>query len=155
MIERQQRIAWIEAVLEEYLAASTAADLLAARTKIDPSFGNRHGWTARAGVAFAENLEATYIIRIYTEFEAALRDYWLRFLKKLTRPKMFQLVNEAIPDQRFSVDVVDHADEIRVYRNYLVHDNEDEAGGKIVPFSVQESKSRLCAYLGCLNPRWR
>ena len=145
---------WIEAVLEEYLAASTAAELRTARTKLDPSFGNRCGWKARAGVAFAENLEPTYIIRIYTEFESALRDYWLTFRKQVTRPRMYQLVNEAIPDQRFSREVIANADEIRVYRNSLVHDNEDEAGEEIVAFSVQESKSRLCAYLGRLSASW-
>jgi hypothetical protein len=60
MIKRQQRIARISAVLQEHLAAKTASDLLTAQTNANPSYGRDHGWEPRAGVAFTDNLEATY-----------------------------------------------------------------------------------------------
>ncbi len=131
MIKRQQRIARIAAVLQEYFAAKTASDLLTAQTTANPSFGRDHGWEPRAGTAFTSNLEATYIIRIYAEFEAALRDYWLTYRGRDTRPKMYQLVNEAIPDEAFSQDIIDNADDVREFRNFLVHDSEDEPGEDI------------------------
>src|SRR5439155_7570710 len=121
MIKRQQRIARITAVLQEYLTAKTASDLLTAQSDANPSYGRDHGWEPRAGEAFTDNLEATYIIRIYAEFEAALRDYWLTYRKQTTRPKMYQLVNEAIPDRGFSQDIIDNADDVREFRNYLVY----------------------------------
>jgi hypothetical protein len=155
MIKCQQRIARISAVLQEYLAAKTASNLLTAQTDANPSYGYSHGWEQRAGVAFTDNLEATYIIRIYAEFEAALRDYWLTYRGQMTRPKMYHLINQAIPDQAFSQDVVDNADDVREYRNFLVHDIEDEPGENLVAFTVPKAKSHLCAYLGRLDPAWR
>jgi len=73
MIRRQQRIKWIAAVAKEYLAAKSAADLLATRLQADPNYGDSHGWEAGDGVAFKANLESTYIVRLYAEFEAGLR----------------------------------------------------------------------------------
>lgn len=155
MIKRQRRIERISAVLQEFRAAKTASDWLATQMKADSRYGFDHGWEPRAGTAFVENLEATYIIRIYAEFEATLRDYWLTYWKQATRPKMYQLVNKAIPDQRFSEDVVDNADDVRLYRNFLVHDIEDEPGEALATFSVPQAKSHLCAYIARLDPTWR
>src|SRR6266446_4359576 len=121
MIKRQLRIQRINAVLQEYLAASTAAELLSAQTEADPSYGSSKGWEPRAGDAFVAKLEATYIIRIFAEFEVGLRDYWLTYRKKDTRPKMYQLLNESIPTQHFPQDYIDKADDVREYRNFLVH----------------------------------
>ena len=82
MIKRQQRIEWIAAVAKEYLAAKSAADLLATQLQADPNYGDSHGWEARDGVAFKANLESTYIVRLYAEFEAGLRDYWANHLNQ-------------------------------------------------------------------------
>lgn len=155
MIKRQQRIARIAAVLEEYFAARTASDLLTERTDANPGYGLEHGWKAAAGKAFADNLATTYIVRIFAEFEAALRDYWATYRKKKTQPRTFELVNRAIPGPSFSRDIVDDADAVREFRNRLVHDLEDEPGNGGGAFTVQEAKSRLCAYLGRLDPAWR
>ena len=154
MIKRQLRIERINAVLQEYLAANTAAGLLISQTQPDPSYGYTRGWEPKAGSAFVKNLEATYIIRIYAEFEAGLRDYWLTYWKQTTRPKMFQLINHAIPTQHFPRDTIDNADGVREYRNFLVHDIEDEPGEDIV-VTVQEAKKHLCAYIACFDPAWR
>lgn len=155
MIKRQQRIQRIANVLQEYLAAKTASDLLAAQTDANPNYGRDHGWESRSGTAFTAHLEATYIIRIYAEFEAALRDYWLTYHGQSTRPRMHQLVNQAIPDQRFSQDVIDRADDVREYRNFLIHEIDDEPGERMATFTVQQAKSHLCSYLSRLNPSWR
>ncbi len=155
MIKRQGRIERIAMVLQEYLAAKTASTLLAAQTDADRGYGRAYGWEPRAGAAFTQNLELTYIVRIYSEFEVTLRDYWLTHYKQTTRPKMFQLVNEAVPDQRFSRDVIDNANDVRVFRNFLVHDLEDEPGEGMVRFTVHQAKSHLCAYIGRLDPTWR
>ena len=155
MIKRQRRIERIIAVLQEYLAAKTASDLLSTQTDANPNYGRDHEWEPRAGVAFTDNLEATYIIRIYAEFEAALRDYWLTYRRHTTRPRMYQLVNQAIPDQSFSQDVIDSVDDIREYRNLLVHDIDDEPGEDVVIFTVQQAKSHLCTYISRLDPSWQ
>jgi hypothetical protein len=142
------------AVAQEYLAAKTAGNLLSAQLDADPSFGSRYGWEPRAGAAFCDKLEATYIIRMYAEFEAGLRDYWKNHLGQNTRPPMIQLVRHAIPNQYFTQDCIDNADDVRVYRNFLVHDIEEDPPADVVVFSVEQAKTHLCTYFGRLDPRW-
>lgn len=155
MIKRQLRIARIASVAEEYRAARTAAGLLDERTKADPNYGEQFGWRQRAGRDFEDKLEATYIIRIYAEFEAALRSFWATYRRQQTHPAMVQLVNAAIPNQRFPQDVVDNADDLRVYRNFLVHDTEDEPPADMVTFNVAEAKKHTCAYIACFDAEWK
>jgi hypothetical protein len=155
MIKRQLRIQRINNVFQEYLAASTAAELLVAETKPNPSYGSSKGWDPKAGDAFVANLEATYLIRIYAEFEAGLRDYWLTYRKKDTQPMMYQLLNQAIPTQHFTQDCIDRADEVREYRNFLVHDIEGEPNDDRKSFTVRDAKKHLCAYIACLDVAWR
>lgn len=155
MIKRQLRILRIVAVAEEYQAASSAVDLLQERLKADPNYGRQHGWRQRAGMELGVNLAGTCVIRVYAEFEAALRDHWVTHRGKTTHPKMSQLVNEAIPDQHFPLDRVDSADDVRKYRNFVVHDVEEKPPVEMTTFTVAETKKHLCAYLACLDPRWK
>src|SRR5947207_14146374 len=101
MIKRQQRIEWIAAVAKEYLAARSAAELLRAQLRADPNYGTSRGWEARDGDAFNANLESTYIVRLYAEFEAGLRDYWANHLNRTTHPPMVQLL-QSLANQRVS-----------------------------------------------------
>lgn len=117
MIKRQQRIEWIAAVAKEYLAARAAAELLDKQLHADPSYGTGRGWEARDGAAFRGNLESTYIIRIYAEFEAGLRDYWRNYLQRPTHPPMVQLL-QSLANQRISTDRLEDADAVREYRNF-------------------------------------
>ena len=152
MNKRQFRIDRIEAVLHEYFAAETAAGLLGNAMKADPSFGRRHGWQQRAGRDFIANLEETYIIRIYAEFEAGLRDYWVTYNRRQTHPGMEQLLNSAIPTQLFSRDTIDRAEAVRIYRNSLVPHRDGISDEDAI--TVHEAKKFMCAYLACLDPNW-
>ncbi len=155
MIKRQWRLQRIAAVAEEYRAALTVATLLQEKLRADPNYGGQFGWRQKAGEDFTKNLEGTYIVRMYAEFEAGLRDYWATYHGRATFPNMFQLVNQSIPNQRFPQDWIDSADEVRKYRNFLVHDIEDEPPADVVAFGVSEAKKYLCAYFSCLDPNWR
>jgi len=155
MIKRQIRIQRIVAVEQEFGAGRTAAKLLEKKLEADPSFGNAFGWRQRAGEDFDQNLEGTYIIRMYAEFEAALRDYWKTHLGKSTYPKMVQLVTQAIPDQHFPQDCIDNADDVRIYRNFLVHDIEEEVPLDMSVFGIAEAKKHFCAFVACLSPKWK
>lgn len=154
MIKRQVRIQRLEAVTAEYRAARSASVLLSAELQSNPNFGDAHGWTQRAGRDFQDNLQARYIVRLYAEFEATLRDYWERCLKCGTDPPMVQLVNVAIPDQHFPQDYIDGADEVRLYRNYLVHDSEDDPHADLVILDIHLVERRLRAYISRLHANW-
>jgi len=153
MIRRQQRIEWIAAVAKEYLAARSAADLLKARLQVDPNYGESQGWEARDGVAFKANLESTYIVRLYAEFEAGLRDYWANHLTRTTQPPMSQLL-KFLADQRVSIDRLEDADAVREYRNFLVHDESDELPPEMRTFTVADAKSHLSYFFGRLDTDW-
>jgi hypothetical protein len=155
MIKRQQRLQRIADVVQEYLAAKTAATWLDGQMAANPSFGRLHDWDAKAAQSFSGNLEATYIIRMYAEFEAGLRDYWATYKGRQTRPDMVTLIRNAVPTQTFTQDCVDDADDVRIYRNFLVHDMEEEPPSDMVTFTVLQAKKNLCTYFSCLNPRWR
>jgi hypothetical protein len=86
MIKRQQRIERMRAVEREYLAARSAAELLEDRLRADPSWGVSRGWRARDGENLVAALEATFLVRLYAEFEAGLRDAWRRFYRKRSNP---------------------------------------------------------------------
>jgi len=154
MIMRQVRILRLAAVVVEYQAGSTASDLLHILLKDNPSYGDSHNWTWRAGRDFRDNLEGPYIVRLYAEFEATLRDYWLNCLGRDTEPPMNQLVNVAIPDQYFPQDYIDEADEVRLYRNYLFHGAADEPSADLAVLAIHQVERRLRAYVSRLQPDW-
>jgi hypothetical protein len=153
MIKRQQRIEWIVAVAKEYLAAKSAANLLGSQLHIEPHFGRDQGWDARDGAAFDANLESTYIIRLYAEFESGLRDYWGNHLNRHTHPPMIQLL-QLLADQRISIDRLDDADAVREYRNFLVHSESDKSPSDMRTFTVAEAKTHLCYFFGRLDTDW-
>ena len=98
---REMRFDRFSSVVDEYNAARSAVELLREKVKADPNFGDGRGWRRRAAGDLEKNLDATFIIRLYAEFEAALRDYWTTHLRKSTQPKMEQLLNRSIPNQFF------------------------------------------------------
>jgi hypothetical protein len=154
MNRRQKWLQRMAIVVQEYLAGRTAADWLDGQTQPDSGFGRKHGWEPRGGLAFCENLEATYIIRLYAEFEAGLRDYWDSYRGRDTRPDMVVLVRQAIPTEAFSQDCIDNADDVREYRNFLVHDMGKEPPPGKPTFTLREAKRHLSEYFSRLNPRW-
>jgi hypothetical protein len=137
----------IKAVEREYVAMRQAADLFRQTALNDPTvlLGNlRHGEI----IAASRNLEGTYLIRLFAEFETGARQYWNANWE--TDPKTVDLLNGlaarcGIPDvQR------DNAHLVRDHRNALVHEREDQP--EAVPIAV--ARSYLCQFFSFLPPRW-
>lgn len=154
MIKRPVRIQRLAAVTAEYRAANSARVLLDLELQTNPNFGNPYGWTQRAGRDFRVNLQATYIVRLYAEFEATLRDYWSKCLKRDSEPQMVQLVNFSIPGEYFPQDYIDGADEVRSYRNRIVHDSGDESDGVFPTLTIEQVERSLRSYLSRLQSNW-
>src|SRR5437867_301522 len=68
------------------------------------------------------NLEATYAIRLFAEFERILRDYWMRRRRRATRPIMDTLMNNIAAYLQMSPADLAAAHEVREDRNILVHE---------------------------------
>jgi len=112
----------IKAVEREYVAMRQAADRFQRAALDDPTIlqGNlRHGEIVVAAI----HLEATYIIRLFAEFETGARQYWNS--KWDTEPRTVDLLNGlaarcGIPDTQR-----DNAHSVRDYRNSLLHERAD------------------------------
>ena len=70
-----------------------------------------------------DNLEITYILRLFGTWEAVLRGYWLQGLGRLTDPDLKPLVDSLAA--RRAVDPVTLATvhDLRAFRNEIVHEN--------------------------------
>jgi hypothetical protein len=155
MNRREKWLKRMAAVVQEYLAGQTAAAWLDSQTQANPSFGWHHGWEPAGGGAFCDNLEATYIIRLYAEFEAGIRDYWESYRGKDSRPDMITLLRHAVPTEAFSQDCIDDADDVRLYRNFLVHEMGKDPTPGSATFTLKEAKRHLSEYFSRINPRWK
>ena len=96
----------------------------------------------------SSNLEGTYIIRLFAEFETGARQYWNATWA--TDPKTVDLLDglaarRAIPDTQR-----DNAHLVRDYRNGLVHDREDILAA--VPMDV--ARHHLCHFFSFLPLTW-
>src|SRR6266851_6490879 len=114
----------IKAVEREYVAMRQAADRFLQAARDDPTIlleDLQHREIVRA----TKNLEGTFIIRLFAEFETGARQYWATIKKKKTNPQTSGLLNGlaarcGIPDvQR------DNAQLVRDYRNALIHEREE------------------------------
>lgn len=61
-------------LLSEYFAAKASIKLLEQRLQSDPTFGLNRRWQNKDARNLRDNLESTFSIRLYAEFEAGLRD---------------------------------------------------------------------------------
>lgn len=90
-----------------------------------------------------DDLEATYLIRLFAEFEITLRDYWERKVRQ-TKPTAKYLL-ESLGGRLFiQYDTLQRAHAVREYRNSIVH------GGNAVSVTLSEARSYLCAYMSNL-----
>lgn len=137
----------IKAVEREYLAMRQAADRFRQAALTDPTILQGNLRCGEITVA-AKNLEGTYIVRLFAEFETGARQYWAS--QWTTEPKMVDLLDGlaarcGIPDTQRA-----HAHLVRGYRNALVHEREEKPDE--VPMTV--ARSYLCAFFSFLPARW-
>lgn len=149
MKKRQARLQRIKSVEQEYFAAEIAAALLAERLHSDPS-SLPSTLRARDGEAVRRNLEATFLIRIFAEFEAGLRDYWRDGLHRKKRPGTEVLIDRVADARHIPSTTLAPAHEVHLYRNSLVH----EGNGKADPVSLEIARSRLCKFFSFLPIDW-
>src|SRR5262245_19458290 len=111
----------IKAVEREYVAMRQAADRFQQAALDDPTIllGNlRYGEIVGA----LKNLEGTYVIRQFAEFETGVRQYWAANWD--TDPKTVDLLNGLAARCGIPDTPRDNAHLVRDYRNALVHERE-------------------------------
>src|SRR5438552_3014981 len=112
----------IKAVEREYVAMRQAADHFLQAARDNPTI--LHGNLRQGEIAVAsKNLEGTYLIRLFAEFETGARQYWGATWD--TDPKTVDLLNGLAARCRIPDTQRDNAHLVREYRNALVHERED------------------------------
>ena len=90
-------------------------------------------------------LEATYVIRMFAEFENQLRHWWTRQVRP-TGPPTEMLIARTVVRQDIPNDVLGPVQDVRSYRNALVHDDAET----VDEVTLDSARKVLCRYLGCL-----
>ena len=142
--EWQTRIKTVE---REYVAMRQAADRFLKSAIDDPTIlleSLRHREIVRA----SQNLEGTYLMRLFAEFEAGAREYWAT--QRRSHPKTIDLLNGIAARRGIPLTPTENAHRVREYRNSLVHERES------VPRtpSLAAARSHLCIFFNFLPPYW-
>jgi hypothetical protein len=145
--ENYEWAARIKAVEREYAVIRLAVDRLREAALPDPTI--LRGLFKVGDIDEASSLlEGTYIVRLFAEFETALRSFWSTL--RTTHPTTEQLLNSLASSQRVPDDDLTNAHKARVFRNSLVHERED----KVEPIPIATFRRYLLLYLHHLPPRW-
>jgi hypothetical protein len=95
-----------------------------------------------------EDLEKTYLVRVFARFEGTLREYWRMGCGRRSHPLMKVLLDN-IAGRRYMPDgVLTRAHAVRDYRNSIVH------GGDAPAVTLGEARSYLCTFLYYLPRQW-
>jgi hypothetical protein len=100
--------------------------------------------------AAAENIEGTYVVRMFAEFETGLRTYWTTILPRARRTAVETLLDRVGDLRDIRPHIVRGTHEVREHRNHLVHHRDREIG----TLTIAESRRRLATYFSRLPIEW-
>lgn len=149
MNRREERLERIRRVEREYQVAAVALGNLGRQLPADPSALAADELRQRDFLACRDNLEATYLIRLFAEFEAGLRQVWQTLVRPTSPPAQILLDSIAA---RFYIPAVwlARVHKVRLYRNSLVHESDEN----IEKMSLVDARSQLCRYFSRLPTTW-
>ncbi len=140
-------ISRIKAIEKEHAATITALDRTIQSLRQDPST-LPPALDMRDFLRASASLEGTYIIRLFAEFESALRSFWTVSKKPATLTR--HLVGSIAAKRDIPSGVLDNAQKVREYRNGLVHERTSD----FPIMTLIQIRSFLCHFLSYLPPSW-
>lgn len=155
MVERQVFIDGVKGVEREYYVMEAAVSYYG-RAALGGHVALPPRTSPRDLDAASHQVESTYMVRMWAEFETALRSY----RRRITGDTDDQMWTRNLIDwtagirqgRAISDDVRDRVHEVRAYRNFLVHQRDDEASPAQV--TIDEARRRLNTLLHCLPVQW-
>lgn len=150
MKQREERTRRLRAVQCEYETAVVAIAAFGERLTADPSLLSQYGLRQRDFRTLKANLEQTYAVRLFAEFETSIRSVWAEAFKRKSYPSATALLNgiaarRSIPQQR-----LDDVHEVRRYRNSIVHDESED----VKTIGIEDRLDRLLRFSGHLPADW-
>ena len=138
----------IKSVEREYWSSRLAIDRLSRDVQLDPRVLG-HTSRPRDLIMASGNLEGTYLVRMFSEFEAGVRSFW-RTIKPNSQPPASQLFDHVGAKRDIPRVVIAEVHVIRIYRNHLVHGRREE----VQQVTLQRARSSLQTYLARFPERW-
>jgi len=138
----------IKAVERDYGAARLALEELLLAAQRNPTVLRGRVEVRHLNQAL-EGLEATYLIRLFAEFESGLRQFW-RSYRRGRIPRTEHLLNGIAAARGAPDEDLRDAHTVRRYRNNLVHDQEEA----VAPISLKTARGHLCRFFSRLPPTW-
>ncbi len=114
MTRKQRRMEQIRAIELEYRVALISAAGLEERLHANPSALDEERLQYGDYQNFRDNLESTYLIRLFANFEAGLREAWELAFRRGTSPGVRDLINSLAAQCSIPQDWCDRARDPRV-----------------------------------------
>ncbi len=97
------------------------------------------------------NLEATYVVRLYAQFEGTLRGFWTakRGMHRKSEPPARQLLEAIGAHRQVDPDTLLSAHRVREYRNDLAH-----FGSTRDVMPITTCRAALCHFISYLPLEW-
>jgi hypothetical protein len=149
MSRREERLNRIRAVEREYLVNLVSMRLLEQHLLANPSALDKFDLRQRDYQTCSDNLEATYLVRLFAEFEAGLRQAWRSLVRNTSPPAQVLLDSMAA---RFFIPQrwLDAAHDVRRYRNSLVHESDED----VPALAIANARGHLCRFMSRLPRDW-
>jgi hypothetical protein len=144
--KRDERISRIRAIDREHQVVAVALSSLQIELRADPSKLGQHGLRFQDFQHVRNNTEATYFIRLFAEFESGLREAWKHAYGRKTHPTVSDLLSAFSARCRIPDSVQERVENVRRYRNSLVHESDQEAHS----IGLGEARARLCRFFSFL-----
>jgi hypothetical protein len=145
---RHQIILRLKAVEREFTAASTSVTDLLRRAMLDPEVIRTTGVSLADLRACRDNLERTYLVRLFAVFEEALREVRRILYRKEGAIQTYSLIQQCASRQRIPSDEIRSVHDVRELRNAIIH------GGDSVPLSLPTARQGLCIFMSRMPPQW-
>lgn len=152
-MKKQRFLDRLASVKNECGAATLGVERLRQDAAHDPTILEGQDFESDDLLPCLRNLESTYLVRLFAEFEACLRLYWREVRRRPTwktigAEVLIQSVAayEGVPDE-----FVDAVQAVREFRNALVHQPEAR---ETRPLALAECRTRLGRFLSYLPARW-
>ena len=148
------RVDWLMRVKDaerERIVVGVALDLLDRRLTTDPSELTERGLNAADLAAARSHLDRTFLLRMVTEFEAALRDYWRGGVGRRSEPQLKTLIDGVASRRKLPTGLLADVHAVRERRNALVHRDGPPPAGGATPAADRRTLNR---FLAALPPRW-